>query len=93
MHTDPYFSWSGFNVEFIGAVHNFATSRLRVRVHNFPSCLMMARKSVLSAVRRSITARRRRWRGWRGWIAEGLAMGTRGYLNPLLYRRRTLGGE
>ena len=28
-----------------------------------------------------------------GWIAERLAMGTRGYLNPLLYRRRKLGGE
>ncbi len=28
-----------------------------------------------------------------GWIAERLAMGTRGYLNHLLYRRRTLGGE
>ena len=68
----------------------FATSRLRVRVHIFPSCLMMARRSVLSAVRRSITARRRRGRGW---IAERLAMGTRGYLNPLLDRRRKLGGE
>jgi hypothetical protein len=38
--------------------------------------------------------------GWRaettmtvGWIAERLAMGTRGYLNHLLYRRRKLGGE
>ena len=28
-----------------------------------------------------------------GWLAERLAMGTRGYLNPLLYRRRKLGGE
>ena len=28
-----------------------------------------------------------------GWIAERLTMGTRGYLNHLLYRRRTLGGE
>ena len=28
-----------------------------------------------------------------GWIAERLAMGTRGYLNHLLYRRRMLGGE
>ena len=28
-----------------------------------------------------------------GWIAERLAMGTRGYLNHLLYRRRELGGE
>ena len=28
-----------------------------------------------------------------GWIAEGLAMGTRGYLNHLLYRRRKLGGN
>ena len=28
-----------------------------------------------------------------GWIAERLAMGTRGYLNNLLYRRRRLGGE
>ena len=28
-----------------------------------------------------------------GWIAERLAMGTRGYLNPLLDRRRKLGGE
>jgi hypothetical protein len=28
-----------------------------------------------------------------GWIAERLAMGTRGYLNHLLYRRRKLGGE
>jgi REP element-mobilizing transposase RayT len=28
-----------------------------------------------------------------GWIAERLAMGTRGYLNHLLYRRRRLGGE
>jgi len=28
-----------------------------------------------------------------GWIAERLAMGTRGYLNYLLYRRRKLGGE
>ena len=27
------------------------------------------------------------------WIAERLAMGTRGYLNHLLYRRRKLGGE
>ena len=28
-----------------------------------------------------------------GWIAERLAMGTRGYLNHLLYRRRKLGGK
>ena len=28
-----------------------------------------------------------------GWIAERLAMGTRGYLNHLLYRRRKLGSE
>ena len=28
-----------------------------------------------------------------GWIAERLAMGTRGYLNHLLCRRRKLGGE
>jgi REP element-mobilizing transposase RayT len=28
-----------------------------------------------------------------GWIAERLAMGTRGYLNHLLYRRRKLGEE
>jgi hypothetical protein len=28
-----------------------------------------------------------------GWIAERLAMGTRGYLNHLLYRRRKLTGE
>ena len=28
-----------------------------------------------------------------GWIAERLAMGTRGYLNHLLYRRRKQGGE
>jgi hypothetical protein len=28
-----------------------------------------------------------------GWIAERLAMGTRGYLNHLLYRRRKLGRE
>ena len=28
-----------------------------------------------------------------GWIAERLVMGTRGYLNPLLYRRRKPGGE
>ncbi len=28
-----------------------------------------------------------------GWIAERLAMGTRSYLNRLLYRRRKLGGE
>ena len=28
-----------------------------------------------------------------GWIAERLAMGMRGYLNHLLYRRRTLGGK
>ena len=28
-----------------------------------------------------------------GWIAERLAMGTRGYLNHLLYRRRKLGGN
>ena len=28
-----------------------------------------------------------------GWIAEHLAMGTRGYLNHLLYRRRKLTGE
>ena len=28
-----------------------------------------------------------------GWIAERLAMGARGYLNHLLYRRRKLGGE
>jgi hypothetical protein len=28
-----------------------------------------------------------------GWISERLAMGTRGYLNHLLYRRRKLGGE
>ena len=27
------------------------------------------------------------------WIDERLAMGTRGYLNHLLYRRRKLGGE
>ena len=28
-----------------------------------------------------------------GWIAERLAMGTREYLNHLLYRRWKLGGE
>ena len=28
-----------------------------------------------------------------GWIAERLAMGTRGYLNHLLYCRKKLGGE
>ena len=28
-----------------------------------------------------------------GWIAERLAMGTRGYLNHLLYRQRKLGEE
>ena len=28
-----------------------------------------------------------------GWIAERLTMGTRGYLNHLLYRQRKLGGE
>jgi hypothetical protein len=28
-----------------------------------------------------------------GWLAERLAMGTRGYLNPLLYRREKLDGE
>jgi hypothetical protein len=28
-----------------------------------------------------------------GWIAERLAMGTRGYLNHLLYRRRKLGSQ
>jgi hypothetical protein len=28
-----------------------------------------------------------------GWIAERLAMGTRGYLNHLLYRQSKLGGE
>jgi hypothetical protein len=28
-----------------------------------------------------------------GWISERLAMGTRGYLNHLLYRRRKRGGE
>jgi hypothetical protein len=28
-----------------------------------------------------------------GWIAERLAMGTREYLNHLLYRQRKLGGE
>ena len=28
-----------------------------------------------------------------GWIAERLAMGTRGYLNHLLYRRRKLSDE
>ena len=28
-----------------------------------------------------------------GWIAERLVMGTREYLNHLLYRRRKLGGE
>ncbi len=28
-----------------------------------------------------------------GWIAEHLAMGTRGYLNHLLYSRRKLSGE
>ena len=27
------------------------------------------------------------------WIAEHLVMGTRGYLNHHLYRRRELGGE
>jgi hypothetical protein len=27
-----------------------------------------------------------------GWIAERLAMGTRGYVNHLVYRRRKLGG-
>ena len=28
-----------------------------------------------------------------GWIAERLVMGTRAYLNHILYRRRKLGGE
>ncbi len=28
-----------------------------------------------------------------GCVAESLAMGTRGYLNHILYRRRKLGGE
>jgi hypothetical protein len=28
-----------------------------------------------------------------GWIAERMAMGTRGYLNHRLYRRRKLGGD
>ena len=28
-----------------------------------------------------------------GWIAERLGMGTRGYLNHLLYRRRMAGGD
>jgi hypothetical protein len=28
-----------------------------------------------------------------GWIAERLAMGTRGYVNHLVYRRRKLGGQ
>ena len=28
-----------------------------------------------------------------GWIAERLGMGTRGYLNHLLYRRRKSGGK
>jgi len=28
-----------------------------------------------------------------GWIAEPVAMGTRSYLNHLLYRWRKLGGE
>jgi hypothetical protein len=28
-----------------------------------------------------------------GWIAERLAMGTRGYLNHLLYHQRKLGGD
>jgi hypothetical protein len=28
-----------------------------------------------------------------GWIAERLAMGTRDYLNHLVYRRKKLGGE
>jgi hypothetical protein len=28
-----------------------------------------------------------------GWIAERLAMGTRGYLNHRLYRRRKSGGD
>jgi hypothetical protein len=28
-----------------------------------------------------------------GWIGEHLAMGKRGYLNHLLYRRRKFGGE
>ena len=28
-----------------------------------------------------------------GWIAERLAMGTRGYLNHLVHRRRKLGGK
>ena len=28
-----------------------------------------------------------------GWIAERLAMGTRGYLNHFLFRRRKLGEE
>ena len=32
-------------------------------------------------------------RGTEGWIAEHLAMGTRGYPNHLVYRRRKLGGE
>ena len=28
-----------------------------------------------------------------GWIADHMAMGTRDYLNHLVYRRRKLGGE
>jgi hypothetical protein len=28
-----------------------------------------------------------------GWIAEHLTMGTRDYLNHLVYRRKKLGGE
>jgi len=28
-----------------------------------------------------------------GWIAEGLTMGTCGYLNHLVYRQRKLGGK
>jgi hypothetical protein len=28
-----------------------------------------------------------------GWLTERLAMGPRGYLNPLLGRKRKLGGE
>jgi|GEM_PF-6179608 len=43
---------------------------------------------------RSITARLRAETAEAlGWIAERLAMGTRSYLNHLLYRLRKLGGN
>ena len=57
----------------------------------------MSERMGQSITARSWRRRRGRWRAETtmtvGWIAECLALGTRGYLNHLLYRRRKLGGE